>query len=179
MSASDAAIASGPLVKPAAPVMGLEDRKELLTPAEDKNESNEPLCESIIKSEWNRHSPTEGIVYPRCVPELVRRIRAETGSGSDAAVKRYIKVMCSDGADWRIDRRTRRVLPSNFELYNNASSTTQLPELQPTKRMDNCVLCSKEYERPGEWQHRTCPACMNEIALETSTAAQSTANGAT
>lgn len=106
-------------------VMYGEDRKDSRTSAEGKNEVNQPLCENIIKSEWNRETPTVGLVYPRCVPELVRRIREITGYGSDAAVKRYIKTMCSDGAEWRIDSKTKRIVPSNYQFYDPERGVTQ------------------------------------------------------
>lgn len=109
-------------------VMFSEDRKESRTSAESKNEDNQPLCEQIIKTEWNRRTdakgpdgknyPTDGLVYPRCVNELARRIREITGSGSQAAVRRYIKMLTSDGADWKISEVTKRIVPTNFSEYD-------------------------------------------------------------
>ena len=146
----------------ASDIMREEERKDSRTSPETKNEINQPLCEAIIEAEWNRQSPTTGLQYPNCVPELVRRIREQTGSGSDAAVKRYIRAMCSDGAKWQIDRKTKRIVPANFE----STELTDKRILPIPKAPPVCMTCSRTFDPAEEGSSGlTCAACMKKGSL--------------
>lgn len=158
--------ASAPVALQSAAVMDREDRKESRSSAEAKNEENQSFIENIVKTEYNRMTPTIGLIYPRCVPEMVRRCREEKGSGSDAAVKRYIKAFTSDGSNWWINPDTKQIEPRPYNEENASSEAiaksqferaeyykqrafTAEAELESTKRQVQSVLPNTETDKKG------------------------------